>query len=394
MSLTFEITNPLPAIERIGLIGSLDQETYEDFERRLLPLVPASEFISLDLSQLTHVDIHGLRSLLSVKEAATAENAIWKLENVPPSIESELRITDFLSESTLLDDLDKHEKELAQILSSAQHNLGHSWHEVMHTFQEDLHRKINYGDVPGDEVQDFKQTCFFCLKLKEPTNYDLFYKYYPTLRQYGSCLMETDFFRVETDLGPIAPYHIIVIPKKHIVSYAHLPDEVLADFEACMSSTQKKLKVHNFVELEHGTGFFHGQELGCGNTIFHAHWHIVPIFDKNLPTAHSVAAKIVQDLQGLEFIHFPHESYSRTFKHMHDTIGGVPYLMLKQGDDVFIFLNRAGRQIPPQILRRLTAIFIYGKNTFWNWKHASPMDIERSRRRIENTIRLFKGSAP
>ena len=88
-------------------------------------------------------------------------------------------------------------------------------------------------------------------------------------------IFESELSIVSVNLFPYNPGHIIIFPKRHIISYKELNDEEALDIHRLTQKTIGILEKHWNV-----LGFNLGYNLGknSGGSIPHIHQHIVPRF--------------------------------------------------------------------------------------------------------------------
>ena len=82
-------------------------------------------------------------------------------------------------------------------------------------------------------------------------------------------IYEDDYAVAFNDLSPQAPFHVLVIPKKHYASLADLDDkEVLGGLMNAVRETAKKLGLSDYRTVIN-TG------AQAGQTVFHIHVHLL-----------------------------------------------------------------------------------------------------------------------
>jgi len=84
-------------------------------------------------------------------------------------------------------------------------------------------------------------------------------------------VFEDENFVVFHDLFPKAPAHVLVIPKKHIESLAHVQAEdsvLLGKMTLLLQDIAKQLKLSDGFKIAVNTGKGGGQE------VFHLHYHL------------------------------------------------------------------------------------------------------------------------
>lgn len=89
---------------------------------------------------------------------------------------------------------------------------------------------------------------------------------------------ESDNFIAVLDINPHAPGHTLILPKKHIVNFVEIPQEIekeLIDFmKNIVNKLSNKLNTKDFT-----IGINEGKL--AGRTIDHLHIHIIPRFEKD-----------------------------------------------------------------------------------------------------------------
>ena len=97
-------------------------------------------------------------------------------------------------------------------------------------------------------------------------------------------LMETPEFAALPTLSPLRAGHIMVLPRRHIKSFAQLPQSEHEPFEAFWAKIVKSVQevFGPVVWWEHGVG--KGTFGGCGIT--HAHLHILPLGKREFEAVH------------------------------------------------------------------------------------------------------------
>lgn len=89
----------------------------------------------------------------------------------------------------------------------------------------------------------------------------------------SSKVYETDQVLAFDDIHPMAPVHVIVIPKTHIPTLMDLSAEGLRDWDALRGAVQEVARIKNI----DSTGFrtvINCKEQG-GQVIFHLHLHVL-----------------------------------------------------------------------------------------------------------------------
>lgn len=74
------------------------------------------------------------------------------------------------------------------------------------------------------------------------------------------------------DINPIAPVHVLIIPKEHIVNLNHISkkhEKVLGKIIYTASIIAKKLKIDD------GFRVLNANEKKAGQSVFHMHFHLI-----------------------------------------------------------------------------------------------------------------------
>ncbi|MCB0973781.1 MAG: histidine triad nucleotide-binding protein [Actinobacteria bacterium] len=84
---------------------------------------------------------------------------------------------------------------------------------------------------------------------------------------------ETERSLAFRDLNPVAPTHVLVIPKRHVESIGHLDAEMTADVADLVTTIQEVTRVEGIDESGYrvvaNTGT-HGAQ-----SVFHLHFHVI-----------------------------------------------------------------------------------------------------------------------
>ena len=85
---------------------------------------------------------------------------------------------------------------------------------------------------------------------------------------------QTELSKVFRDAFPVTKLHTLVIPKRHVADYFELTKEEQADIQTLIQKHHELIKLKDMSV----TGFNMGINIGAsaGQTIFHAHVHLIP----------------------------------------------------------------------------------------------------------------------
>jgi diadenosine tetraphosphate (Ap4A) HIT family hydrolase len=90
-------------------------------------------------------------------------------------------------------------------------------------------------------------------------------------------LFETAGLRVVPDKFPMTPGHILIIPKEHLPCLAAAPEGLLAEVEAAAA------RVRHFLREAYGSEAMAWENGVAGQTVPHAHLHLLPLPLAELP---------------------------------------------------------------------------------------------------------------
>ena len=102
--------------------------------------------------------------------------------------------------------------------------------------------------------------CIFCTRKDQPP-----------------ALFETDRLYVMPDKYPLCPGHTLVICKNHYACYGAAPVEVERELEEAVSTTR------SFLTSAYGKPLLTWENGVSGQTVFHAHLHLMPLQIDGLP---------------------------------------------------------------------------------------------------------------
>ena len=102
-------------------------------------------------------------------------------------------------------------------------------------------------------------------------------KQFESLTLYNQPLFETDNFKVVPSLGSLVEGWLLIVPKKHYLSFGYLEKNLFNELSLLHNFVVNSLEsIYNkgVISFENGT-FNHGSCIGCG--VDYAHIHYVPI---------------------------------------------------------------------------------------------------------------------
>jgi diadenosine tetraphosphate (Ap4A) HIT family hydrolase len=97
-------------------------------------------------------------------------------------------------------------------------------------------------------------TCVFCDRGEQPES-----------------LFETEHLVVMPDKFPLVPGHILLVSRSHLACYGAAAPSVVADLDRTAQY------VRRFLEAAYGAPVFTWENGVAGQTVFHAHLHLIPV---------------------------------------------------------------------------------------------------------------------
>ena len=79
---------------------------------------------------------------------------------------------------------------------------------------------------------------------------------------------ENDNFLAFHDINPIAPIHVLIIPKEHFAKFDETPENLFPEMAKFIKETAKKLGISDYRLITNN-----GK--GAGQEVFHLHIHMV-----------------------------------------------------------------------------------------------------------------------
>ena len=81
-------------------------------------------------------------------------------------------------------------------------------------------------------------------------------------------VLENDKFLAFHDINPIAPVHVLIIPKDHYENFASTPEELFPEMAKFIKEVAKELGITDYRLITNN-----GK--GAGQEVFHLHIHLV-----------------------------------------------------------------------------------------------------------------------
>lgn len=213
--------------------------------------------------------------------------------------------------------------------------------------------------------------CCICSQIRGDRTADLISLSIGEQRYVRRVPLETAVCAVIPSLGPIAPGHSLVCPKRHVRSMARLESDEAREaweFRAVACEVLRRMTSAPVHIFEHGAARCGGRTL-C--TVDHAHLHL-------LPADVDVVDRLASEL--------PWRGVEPCLEAIAAAVGDGEYLYYETPDGRSFVLPAAEVRCESQYLRRVFAEAL-GLRRHWNWRRAMALD------EVERTFAAFAGAA-
>ena len=204
-------------------------------------------------------------------------------------------------------------------------------------------------------------------------------------------MLETPDLNVTPDIGPVTDHHMLVFPKSHFTSYASCPDNFADQLDFVCQTVKEKTGASDYFMFEHGTGKIEGEQTGCGNSVYHAHLHILPIKSEGQISVLDQIVSIAMNEGNFKMQPvFFKEGDRDIIPVLKEVTKGSPYLLIKQGKHGFVLVETEQIKVPSQFLRKVCADILEGNGSFWNWKEMTEIERLMVLSRLNNTYGIWQ----
>jgi diadenosine tetraphosphate (Ap4A) HIT family hydrolase len=237
---------------------------------------------------------------------------------------------------------------------------------------------------------NFKNGCVLCHGIS--TDFSSMNKTYPDLTD-SPVLFKTDNYIVIPDKYPLREGHILVVPKKHVNSFAEFDNKESSEIGFIYDKLQQITNADSFLIFEHGTSKLEQVITDPKiKSIFHAHLQFIP----NLRCTYEdleafFGVKGVRLLDGLDTPRSLKE-YKQDYVSNSEIVNSIAsYLYMKTSDNNQFFFPEylITPKLPSQFLRE--ALSEISDTPEWDWKlPITDGGLDKYFKRIVKTIDLFK----
>lgn len=205
----------------------------------------------------------------------------------------------------------------------------------------------------GDCMNVNSNGCPFCNEFNGRKELSYFENVYgKRFGVFDRCLFKTELFVCVPTIGSFVPGYVLVIPKKHFLSFLGMPDSYLQECQTIIDRLAAHYQLcyqSQFILFEHGTA---DNSNPGGMSVVHAHIHLLPC--------------------NIDIIENCHEFQFSSFSCLVDVIkfyrangDNRPYLLLRDSNKVY-YLSFSS-DIPSQFFRKRVCDVI-GKPRMGDWK--------------------------
>jgi histidine triad (HIT) family protein len=248
--------------------------------------------------------------------------------------------------------------------------------------------------IPNNKNRSKEDSCPFCNGF-HPNTATRYNRFYPELScQAPEIVAETLHCRAFVDLAPVLPGHVVITPKEHTVAYAGLNSGVENEFAYLLHTVKNKLESRgpNFIEFEHGMGINQaGEQKPLGKSVYHAHWHLIPIGDQDF--FEEMATEAQASIPGAEVVKTSFPSDSSIPLVLGNITQGRPYLVLRHNLQGLVLLENEEVEVPSQFFRKMIAEKSASNGGVWNWKDIDQQEINQFTFFMQITLRFFNDNS-
>lgn len=190
-------------------------------------------------------------------------------------------------------------------------------------------------------------------------------------------LLESENFFVKVGIGILAPGHVMLITKEHILCFAELPNNLIEEFTLIKNKIFEKLKSNFFEPIIYEHGVYE-------QSISHAHLHFLPKRNKHFP---ALSDFVLENVKENIFNGLSSTKVTNMFGIIDTYRNEGSYFYLEEGKDIFVFHTKnkpKGKFIFRKEFARLT-----GLKGIANWKTMTEEEKKRDKLWIEITKKAF-----
>jgi diadenosine tetraphosphate (Ap4A) HIT family hydrolase len=190
--------------------------------------------------------------------------------------------------------------------------------------------------------------CLFCVEF-DNIEISPFRRLFPREVLADRIIKSTQNFVALAGLGALRPGYVLILPKKHMLSFAFLDQEVANEAEMLKADLIQQITFHfsDLIVFEHGPV---SDESPAGGCISHAHLHL-------FPTAIDLFPRLSDEFQYTTIKHTRELAY---FREAH-----MPYIYYQKAQNGFAFA--VNHPLPSQYMRRILWE-AEGRPDEWDWE--------------------------
>ncbi len=205
--------------------------------------------------------------------------------------------------------------------------------------------------------------------------------YSDVAKESSMILMQTKHFYVISDNYPVAYGHLLIVPKKHITSFAAINVDMATEITFILSKLKNVFHTSEYILFEHGCRLLGETIISSGNSVYHAHLHFIPNISinesaiKNLLSEYGLILKN-SPLLNTSLDYLGDEKLLLFLKQNTECLVNgekdfESYLFLKYSNDKAFVIpeSHLASKVPSQFFRKVFAIIANGQEAFWDWKN-------------------------
>lgn len=241
-------------------------------------------------------------------------------------------------------------------------------------------------------VETSSKNCYFCHDLSAINGDPFFHERVPERSGQSRLLSRTDNLWCFPDMSPIAENHLLVAPINHVTSFAQLSKEDSCEFGELCNEIRKRYGVTDLLIFEHGMGLLGDNNEPCGNSVYHAHIHVIPVVNEAVAKVFPEIVSQANESFGDRGFSFEVSQDAELPLLLKSYTQNYPYLFVRIGNKCVVYPKTSDIELPSQFLRKVCAETINGQGSFWNRKDENEEQLKVLHTRLLRTYENWFGS--
>jgi len=200
-------------------------------------------------------------------------------------------------------------------------------------------------------------------------------------------LFETKNFIINVDTYPVVRNHILIIPKDHYTSFSNIDIEKSDEIQYIINRIAVIFNMIDYIIFEHGTNIVAYDKKICGNSIFHAHLHVIPRVNVDINNIFSnLKLKVNKNSEDYSLKNDESKNFLNVLKY--DLPSQNNYLLFINNKNYYCIPEEdIEGEITSQFFRKILSN-IYN-NGVYNWKDNDNFEKNKERYKINVDLTLY-----